>query len=47
MRRKNAAHQQDIDDLKRQNDALQTQSEFNNTQNCNIISYQTFHVQHF
>jgi len=25
MRRKNAAHQQDIDDLKRQNDALQTQ----------------------
>jgi len=25
MRRKNAAHQQDIDDLKRQNEALQTQ----------------------
>lgn len=26
MRRKNAAHQQDIDDLKRQNEVLQTQS---------------------
>jgi len=26
MRRKNAAHQQDIDDLKRQNEVIQTQS---------------------
>jgi Max protein len=28
MRRKNSAHQQDIDDLKRQNSLLESQSEF-------------------
>lgn len=29
MRRKNTSHQQDIDDLKRQNNLLESQSEFN------------------
>jgi Max protein len=31
MRRKNSAHQQDIDDLKRQNSLLESQSECCNT----------------
>jgi hypothetical protein len=33
MRRKNSAHQQDIDDLKRQNSLLESQSKFSFTYN--------------
>jgi hypothetical protein len=35
MRRKNSAHQQDIDDLKRQNSLLESQSEFSLICNTN------------
>lgn len=36
MRRKNSTHQQDIDDLKRQNSLLESQSEFSLI--CNILA---------